>query len=232
MNMVQATGGDGSSSISSTQLTTSTGSAEVGRLTNDSNWPTIIHAVAICLAFIVLMPGGITMLRVIPASVRWHWANQTLATILAGIGGALGLYLSTMFNKSKDYNSAHQVLGLICVIATFIQWALGFWHHMQYKRSMKPTKYGPVHRYLGRVIIFVAVVTGGIGLTWSYASRSVVIGYVVVVIVLSVATTASVAWKSYASRRSRRTHVPVDEGELSQAPWRYVQHRRSDSDTL
>ncbi|QKX59257.1 uncharacterized protein TRUGW13939_06389 [Talaromyces rugulosus] len=232
MNMVQATGGDSSNSISSMQFTTSTGSAEVGQPDNDSNLPTIIHAVVICTAFIAIMPGGIIMLRVIPASVRWHWVNQSVAAILAGIGGILGLWLSTMFNKSKHYNSAHQVLGLICVIATFIQWGLGFWHHRQYKRTLKSTKYAPTHRYLGRFIIPLAIVTGGIGLTWSYASRGVVIGYVVAVIVLAVATTSSVMWKSYASLRSQRTQMTVDEREIGSSPAKYVQNYRLDSGTV
>lgn len=231
MNMVQATGGDGISSISTMQLTTSTGSAEVGSPESDSNLPTIIHAVVICIAFILIMPGGIIMLRVIPGSVRWHWVNQSVATVLAGTGGILGLWLSTMFNKSKNYNSAHQVLGLICVIATLIQWGLGFWHHMQYKRTLKPTKYGPVHRYLGTFIMLLAIVTGGIGLTWSYASSGVVIGYVVVVVLLAVATTGSVAWKMYTSRRSQTTWAPVDESEVRQSPGRYG-HHRSGSDTV
>jgi hypothetical protein len=194
--------------------------------------PTIIHAVLTCTAFILIMPGGIVMLRVIPMSVRWHWLNQSVAAVLAGIGGILGLWLSTFFNKSKNYNSAHQILGLISVIGMLIQLGFGFWHHLQYKRTQKSTKYGHIHRHLGRFIILLAIVTGGIGLTWSYASSGVVIGYVVVVIILTLGTICSVMWRGYASRRSQRTQIFAHERETERSPGRYVQYPRSDSDTL
>lgn len=196
--MTQATGGTDGASILSTSLasvTTSSGASSDGDQTNDSNWPSIIHAVALSVAFIIIMPLGAVVLRIIPASVRWHWVNQSLATILVAIGGVIGLWLSTMYNKSKNYNSAHQILGLICVIAVFLQWGLGFCHHRQYKRNQMPTRYGSVHVYLGRLILVLAIVVGIIGLTWSAVVTSIVIIYAVISGVILIVVLGLVFWK-------------------------------------
>ncbi|KUL89127.1 hypothetical protein ZTR_06037 [Talaromyces verruculosus] len=183
MNMTKATGGTDGTTLLSTSfssITTSSGASQDGHQTSDGNWPVIIHAAVLSVAFIIIMPGGAIFLRIIPASVRWHWVNQTVATILVGIGGVLGLWLSTMYNRSSSYNSAHQVLGIICVIAVFVQWFLGFWHHYQYKKHQTPTKYGAVHLHMGRIILVFAIVVGAIGLSWSFVKTSIIIAYVVI----------------------------------------------------
>lgn len=145
------------------------------------------------------MPGGAILLRIIPASVRWHWVNQSLATILVGIGGVLGLWLSTMYNRSSSYNSAHQVLGIICVVAVLVQWFLGFWHHLQYKKHQTPTKYGAVHLHMGRIILVFAIVVGAIGLSWSSVKTSIVIAYVLIAGVIVVVVLGLSMWKRNAS---------------------------------
>jgi H+/Cl- antiporter ClcA len=197
MDMLRATGGSGSPP---TSYAAAAGSAEVGNPSTDSNWASIIHAVATTAAFVLLMPAGIIFLRVLPENVRWHWINQSLALGLAVVGGGIGIYLSSMFNKSKSYNSSHQILGLLAIGFMFVQWILGFWHHHLYRKTQQTSRYGPIHRWFGRGVMVLAIVTGGIGLTWSYASTRVVIGYVIAVVVLMVAVIVSLVWKKSVSR--------------------------------
>lgn len=200
--MLHATGGPGGLPASFTQ---SIGSTQDGPPSGDSNWPAVIHALAACAAFVLLMPTGVVFLRVIPESVRWHWANQTLAAALALFGVMMGIYLSTMYTRSQSFRAAHQVIGLVCAAALVLQWALGFWHHRIFKLTRRPTRYGPVHRYFGQAVVVLGVVNGGIGLTWSRAAGRVVAGYVVAVVVVGVAVIAAVVWKRWLSRaRSRR----------------------------
>lgn len=201
MDMVRATGGSG---VLPTSYKTTVGSAVNGEISTDSNWPSIIHALCLCGALILLMPTGVVFLRISPGSVRWHWINQSLATVIAGIGIAIGFYLSTMYTKSQSYGSAHQILGIVVLLAIAAQWALGFWHHYMYKRTQSPTQLGSVHRYFGYVIFFVAILNGGIGLTWSYASKSVVIGYSVVVAILGAGLIAIFGWARWISARDQK----------------------------
>ncbi|KAJ5811945.1 hypothetical protein N7474_008246 [Penicillium riverlandense] len=208
MDMVHATGGSGGLP---TSYTTAAGSS-LTSVTSDSNWPSIIHALCLCGAFILLMPSGVILLRVFPKSVRWHWVNQTISTGLSLIGIVIGFYLSTMFTKSQSYDSTHQILGIIILLAMLLQLGMGFWHHWMYKRTQSPTRYGILHRYFGWVVIFLAIINGGIGLTWSYTSRSVVIGYSVAVATIGLAVFAAVSWARWTSVRSQKGHIrePMD----------------------
>lgn len=201
MDMVHATGGSGGlPNTNSSMFSTTVGASLSGSTYSDSNWPSIIHALLLCGAFVLLMPTGVIFLRVIPQSVRWHWVNQTLAAALAIIGGLGGLYLSTMFTKSHSYNSAHQLVGIFVILAVIVQWGLGFWHHRQYKLTQSPTKYGPIHRYFGQAVVLLGVLNGGIGLTWSAAARPFVIAYAVVVAIVGVGVIAAVVWKRFGAR--------------------------------
>ncbi|KAJ5683844.1 uncharacterized protein N7477_000189 [Penicillium maclennaniae] len=202
MDMVHAKGGPGGLP---TSYTTSVGSASSEPVTNDSNWPSIIHALCLCVALILLNPAGVILLRVIPKSVRWHWINQTFSSAIAIVGIIVGFYLSTMFTKSQSYGSAHQILGILILLAILAQWGMGGWHHLVYRRTQSPTRFGVVHRYFGYVIFFFAVVNGGIGLTWSYASKSVVIGYSVVAAIISIGLIAVFSWARWNARRDQKS---------------------------
>lgn len=197
MDMAHATGGSGGLPSSSNGFTTTVGASLSGSTYSDSNWPSVIHALLLCGAFILLMPTGVIFLRVVPQSVRWHWINQTLAAGMAIIGGLGGLYLSTMFTKSSSFNSAHQLVGIFVVLAVIVQWVLGYWHHRQYMLTQSPTKYGPIHRYFGQAVMLLGVLNGGIGLTWSAAARPFIIGYTVVVAIVGVGVIGAVVWARF-----------------------------------
>ncbi|GAD98405.1 conserved hypothetical protein [Paecilomyces variotii No. 5] len=212
MDMKQATGGAGGIPSS---LTTATGSRQDGNPSHDSNWPAIIHGLAACVAFVIFMPVGIIVLRIFPSSVRWHWVNQTFASILAIVGILFGFYLSTMYTKSDSFNSAHQIIGIVVIIAVLLQWFVGFWHHRLYKKLQHPTHYGVVHRHFGRGVIILAIVNGGIGLTWSSATTKMVLAYAIIVAVLGVLTIAALLWKKAVARRQTRMRF-TEELELHQ----------------
>ncbi|PKX97782.1 DUF1766-domain-containing protein [Aspergillus novofumigatus IBT 16806] len=90
-----------------------------------SNWMldgSQLHGLALCGAFILLMPTGVVLLRVAPGSVRCNWVNQTIASVIAIIGVLIGLWLSTMYTKSQSFNSSHQIIGILIAIAMVAQW--------------------------------------------------------------------------------------------------------------
>lgn len=212
MDMKQATGGAGGIPSS---LMTATGSKQDGNPSHDSNWPAIIHGLAVCVAFVILMPVGVIFLRIFPSSVRWHWVNQTFASILAIVGILFGFYLSTMYTKSESFNSTHQIIGIVVIVAVILQWFIGFWHHRLYKKLQSPTYYGVAHRYLGRIAILLAVVNGGIGLTWSSATTKMVLAYSIIVAVIGILTIAALLWKKAAVKRQARMRF-TEELELHQ----------------
>jgi len=125
----------------------------------DHDFPAALHACIMILAFVGLMPLGILILRVLN-SPKWHGWNQALSTVVALIGTFLGIYASTMYNRSKSWNSAHQIFGLVIIVAMVGQFVLGFLHHRMYKKTLAPTKLAPIHVWLGRAVIPLGIANG------------------------------------------------------------------------
>lgn len=216
MNMLQATGSAGVPTLTSK----TSGAAENGGPTQDSNWPSIIHAVVMALSFVVMMPLGVIFIRILER-VRWHWVNQILASGAAIVATGLGLYLASMFNKSKNYGSAHQILGLVVTAGVCVQFFLGYWHHRLYKKTKQTTVYAPNHRHFGQLVVLGGVINGGIGLSFSRASMGFIVGYSIAVIVVAILTIGPVTWKQLRSRSGegakRRTLYGQDLS--ADGPW-------------
>ncbi|KAJ5819440.1 hypothetical protein N7474_005031 [Penicillium riverlandense] len=142
------------------------------------------------------MPTGVLFLRIAPKSVRWHWINQNLAAVIGLVGIMIGFY-----SQHHKYGSAHQIIGVIILITILAQWGMGLWHHLLYK-----TQFGPIHRYFGYVVFILAIINGGIVLSWSYASKSVIIGYSIGVLVVGLGLLFFFSWLRYTSWRNQKQH--------------------------
>ncbi|TVY84327.1 hypothetical protein LSUE1_G000987 [Lachnellula suecica] len=121
-----------------------------------------LHACLMIIAFVGLMPLGVLILRVLN-SPKWHGINQTLSFLLALIGAFLGLSVGTMYNRTKGFNTAHQIIGIIVIMMMIGQFVLGFMHHRMYKKTQAPTKLSPYHIWLGRVVIPAGIINGFLG---------------------------------------------------------------------
>ncbi|ROV89052.1 hypothetical protein VSDG_08736 [Cytospora chrysosperma] len=64
---------------------------------------------------------------------------------------------------SKNFNTAHQIIGLIVVIFLLGQFVMGFMHHREFKKTQEPTKLAPIHVWMGRLIIVLGIVNGFLG---------------------------------------------------------------------
>lgn len=198
LDMTRATGGAGALP---TSLTNSIGSNATNPRVLTGNYRTIIHAVLATLPLVLLLPTGVIFLRFFPGSVRWHWVSQTVSSVVSVLGIAVGIFLSTLYNKSKSFGSGHQIIGYIICAGILAQWFLGFWHHRKYKQKQRPTNYGFVHRNFGHLIFVFAIVNGGIGLSWSQAASPVIIGYSVAAGVVAIVHFSLVAWKRWERRK-------------------------------
>ncbi|KAI5369897.1 Putative DOMON domain, cytochrome b561/ferric reductase transmembrane [Septoria linicola] len=148
----------------------------------DAEWAQIVHAVFMCLAFLLVFPLGAVTLRLVRRAPV-HAAIQIFGLGLVLIGLALGVYASKLYNKSKSFNSAHQVIGLVVFAAIFLQIGLGLGHHIIFMRSGTSTVLGKVHRFLGISILVLGIVNGGIGLDFAGSS---VVGYGIAVAIMTV----------------------------------------------
>ena len=93
--------------------------------------------------------------------------------------------------QTKDFNSAHQVIGILLFAALFVQLGLGLAHHHIYRKSQKPTALSKVHLVLGPAIVIIGLINGGLGISLANSS---VTAYVVVLIVLAAAFAGTRLW--------------------------------------
>ncbi|KAG9568841.1 CBD9-like protein, partial [Aureobasidium melanogenum] len=137
------------------------GASEAYGVSSDYDVGSAIHAVVMCLAFVIVFPLGALLLRFI--SVRVHYMVQLAASILVIIGLGTGVYISMEYNRTKNYNTAHQIIGLIVFVGVAIQLILGTVHHVIYKRTRRSTKLGKIHLYLGPVVLVLGIINAPLG---------------------------------------------------------------------
>ncbi|KAL1865689.1 hypothetical protein Daus18300_007065 [Diaporthe australafricana] len=160
MDMLHATGPAGPAVLNLDTADDNEGSALVGKVTEGMNdWVAVIHAVFMIGCFVGLMPFGILILR-LGEWVRWHGLNQAVAMIGVIVGLGLGIKAGTMYNRTKSFNTAHQVIGIIVFIFILVQFTLGVLHHRVFKKTQKTTKFAPIHVWLGRAVIILGTVNG------------------------------------------------------------------------
>ncbi|PQE32835.1 integral membrane protein [Rutstroemia sp. NJR-2017a WRK4] len=200
----------------------STGTRQVSE-DADHDFTGAAHAVLMILVFVGLMPLGIVSLRFLN-SPKWHAINQTVSLAVALLGAALGFYLGTLYNKTKNFNSGHQIFGLIIVLAMIAQFVLGFLHHRIYKKTSATTKLAPIHVWLGRVVIPAGIINGFIGFPLADNSRynwALLACTLFVVIILT-----PFLFFGFRRRQNNKIKAIVTETEGYQAePWRQAQEQ-------
>ncbi|KAI2619277.1 hypothetical protein GGR54DRAFT_647944 [Hypoxylon sp. NC1633] len=199
-------GQDGSSSSGDTGSGNGNGySSGFGSSAGFSGFPTFditqasrqrtAHGVLAALCFVVLFPVGAILMRMVSGRHAWilHATTQCVAFALYIAAAGLGLHLidvvrippgNTSLLENPSTN-AHPIIGIVILVALFLQPILGIYHHRQFKRLKRRTVFSHAHLWLGRLMVTLGVVNGGLGLQLAGASRDAVTAYSVV---------AAVAW--------------------------------------
>lgn len=181
MDMQHATGPVRPAVLNAVTADDNDGSALVGEPVEGMNdWVAVIHAVFMIGCFVGLMPLGMLMVR-LGGWVRLHGFNQGVAMIGVVVGFGLGIKAGTLYNRAsvvlrnmhvacgfadwvagqtKSVNTAHQVIGIIVFVFILAQFVLGVVHHREFKKTQKPTKYAPIHVWLGRATIILGIANG------------------------------------------------------------------------
>ncbi|KAL9105876.1 MAG: hypothetical protein Q9227_009039 [Pyrenula ochraceoflavens] len=172
LDLQAATGGNGPnpfqglSNATASNETSSSSSSTSSSLSNDSVSTTHrrAHAILMSLSFAFLLP--LTALTLYPPTTRKilyiHAPLQllTLTLVIAGMG--LGISMARSLHELSNY---HPIIGLVTVsLLVLFQPALGFWQHLHFRRHAAPSRsIGFTHRWLGRTLIVLGVVNGGLG---------------------------------------------------------------------
>jgi len=166
------------------------------------------HAAIMSATFVVLMPLG-ALLVYLPAgnqTIRYlHAPFQLFAATTAVAGLTLGVILA--HQNHNEYTGYHPIIGYVVVgLVVMIQPALGLVQHLLFRKRSRKTIFGLTHRWLGRIIIILGMINGGLGFMfagsvgsknipeWGVIVYSVVTGGVVIFYV------AVVLWQSTKNR--------------------------------
>ncbi|KAF7133775.1 hypothetical protein CNMCM5793_005129 [Aspergillus hiratsukae] len=168
---------------------------------SSSNKALIAHAVIMCIAFVVLFPSFAISIHIIPSAkvvplIHAPLQLFTLPLVLAGLG--LGVYLGVNTNNMDKY---HPIIGLVVVgMLLLFQPLMGLLQHIHFRRTGGKSVFAYMHRWLGRALIALGIVNGGLGFLlaknqgncapkWAIMAYAVVAGvvglaYIILVIVL------------------------------------------------
>ena len=146
--------------LASSDPTSSSGAAFSS---SPSNMVRIGHATVMSLVFVLLFPlSALTLYLPYANKVRViHAPLQIISLILMLVGLALGVKLG---NQVSNLDGYHMVLGYILVAWLGIfQPVLGLLQHLHFRRMGTRSIYGHGHRLVGRAMLCLGVVNGGLG---------------------------------------------------------------------
>lgn len=185
------------------------------------------------VAFVALFPLGAIAVRVLSfrGLIWFHAATQIFAYTLALAGMGLGVWIATkpdyivrsfLFSKfqrnanhtiHQQINTYHPVTGLIVISLLAFQPILGLIHHYTFKQYDRRTFWTASHVWVGRVVITLGIINGGLGMKLSDAGRSNEIAYGVLAGLVWVVWMSVVLWSTFGPSRDARAR---DTGEKSE----------------
>lgn len=139
----------------------------------------IAHAVLASLVWVIFIPSLAILLRLNlknPIILKLHAIGQVLSYVIYIVAAGMGIWLAQQSAAFGVWSDPHPRLGLAILAIAFFQPIFGFVHHRIYKKrsqkiaSGKPTKapgrtpVGRVHLWVGRILIALGIINGGLGI--------------------------------------------------------------------
>ncbi|KAK8221374.1 integral membrane protein [Phyllosticta capitalensis] len=121
------------------------------------------HGVLASLAWVIFFPAGAISIRLFsfPGLVWFHAAIQMFSYALYIAGFGIGVY----FAKKEDYlKETHPIIGIVIFVFLFFQPIFGWLHHVLFKKYGGRTFWSHLHLWLGRALITLGIINGGLGL--------------------------------------------------------------------
>ncbi|KAK4105607.1 iron reductase domain protein [Parathielavia hyrcaniae] len=164
----------GSGSGSNSDSGSSSGSA-VSETTGGGPSQTLVaHGSIMAVVMLGLFPGGSLLM---PLFRKWWlhgtWQFVSLAVMWAGI--ILGIVV--LRDMQMEWSDPHYIIGLVVAGLVTFQPANGFLHHRQYVKTLSRGMMSHVHRWLGRVLMALGTINGGLGLRLARAPDRFLIAY-------------------------------------------------------
>ncbi|KAK3668954.1 hypothetical protein LTR17_009177 [Elasticomyces elasticus] len=175
-----------------------------------------IHGFIMSLCFVIIFPVGALVLRALKRVIL-HAVVQAIGLFLVCCATAGGIVVSMQYNRSKNFASAHQIIGILLLLALFAQLGLGIVHHRLYKKTQQPTKMGKIHLYMGPAILILGIINAPIGFVFAGEGR-LSLPFVLVLLLMAIVYITVRFGAKLCGRGRKRQVAPVGGAEGYQQP--------------
>lgn len=132
---------------------------------------TTAHAAISCLAWVLFFPLGAILVRAVTYQARRiHVIVQSIAATLMVAGWSMGVWMATVSEQWVSSNG-HAIIGSIVFGLALSMPVLGLLHHLRWKKNINDAKkmytWAWIHVWLGRTLVTVGIINGGLGLQLS-----------------------------------------------------------------
>ncbi|KAK4115963.1 iron reductase domain protein [Canariomyces notabilis] len=186
-DLVRATGpgGVGDPLNTAASATTVLAGDSSGSMVRDSNRAATAHGVLYIIATLAVAPVDTLIAG---ACRRWSWLHAFTGTMyfLFVVGAMVpGILISREHVVTQQFRTGHQVLGLLTfvIMACMFFWGIGLSliKRTAKKRGQEPPESTPllaaIHRWVGRLIWVLLLISNGLGLRLSEQPTLVMLGY-------------------------------------------------------
>ncbi|KAF2209519.1 hypothetical protein CERZMDRAFT_113850 [Cercospora zeae-maydis SCOH1-5] len=175
----------------------------------------IAHAVFACLSVAFLLPIGGIVIRVggFSKAVLVHQIIQWFGLIMYIIAFGLGAYYA---KSNKLWNNTHPIIGSVIFGLMLSQPIFGIIHHQVFKRIGGRSVASWFHLTIGRSIIILGIINGGLGLKLATQSRGAKIGYGVGAGIMGLAYLLAVVFGETKRSKNRTRKSSSDGSSASQ----------------
>ncbi|KIW93479.1 uncharacterized protein Z519_06084 [Cladophialophora bantiana CBS 173.52] len=141
----------------------------------------IAHAALASVSWVIFFPLGAVLMRLLAGqkTTRIHAAIQVFATTIYTASVGMGIWMAQI---TEDLDSYHAIIGLVIFAVIWLQIVAALVHHLAlFPKYRRRTTLAVVHIWLGRILITLGMINGGLGLKLSEdAERGEYIAYGVV----------------------------------------------------
>lgn len=185
------------------------GAASTGVSQRTINAKRVTHGIIMSVVFVILFPTFALGLFLIPYSktVMYIHAPFQFLTLCAAVAGfGIGVSLARDLKKATMY---HPIIGYVVISwLVLCQPLLGYWHHRNYVRTQGPSAMGRVHRWVGRSMLFLGIVNGGLGFKFSGIGKDTVpkagvVVYAIIAAIVGVAYVIIATWGTLKKKRKQ-----------------------------
>lgn len=96
-----------------------------------------------------------------------------------------------------------------------IQPALGFVHHLSFRKHQRRGLFSFLHVWFGRCVMILGIVNGGLGLMLADSSRAFLISYIVIAAIFAGLYFASVPYTEYRKTKATRQEKSVSSPAMA-----------------